>query len=106
VNHRDELELVISKTQLERSRRVPDWSRTFATAFLLKRGFLRKVDKDTVEFSSNLYPIIAKRLGQPLDQSESQPEFSTQATTQSTTSSISLVDDDVTDQAQVIARGR
>lgn len=63
VNHRDELELVITRSQLERSRRVSDWSRVFATAFLLKRGYLRKVDDDKVEFSSDLYPLVASRLG-------------------------------------------
>ena len=63
VNHRDELELVIAKSQLERSRRVSDWSRVFATAFLLKRGYLRKVDDNKVEFSSDLYPLVASRLG-------------------------------------------
>lgn len=63
VNHRDELELVITKSQLERSRRISDWSRVFATAFLLKRGYLRKVEDDKVEFSSDLYPLVARRLG-------------------------------------------
>lgn len=63
VNHRDELELVIVKSQLERSRRVSDWSRVFATAFLLKRGYLRKVDDNKVEFSAELYPLVASRLG-------------------------------------------
>jgi cell division protein FtsB len=63
VNHRDELELVIVKSQLERSRKVSDWSRVFATAFLLKRGYLRKVDDNKVEFSAELYPLVASRLG-------------------------------------------
>jgi hypothetical protein len=64
VNHRDELELVISKSQLEPSRKVSDWSRVLATAFLLKRGYLRKVDDNKVEFSADLYPLVASRLGQ------------------------------------------
>jgi hypothetical protein len=34
----------------------------FAVAFLLNRGYLRKISDKTVEFAPNLYPIIAKRL--------------------------------------------
>jgi hypothetical protein len=34
----------------------------FVVAFLLNRGFLRKVDRRSVEFAPNLYPIIADRL--------------------------------------------
>jgi hypothetical protein len=29
----------------------------------LKRGYLRKVDDNKVEFSSDLYPLVASRLG-------------------------------------------
>ncbi len=64
INHNDELEFVVEKTELERARRYSDWNRSFGAAFLLNRGFLRKVDNETVEFAPNLYPIIAERLGQ------------------------------------------
>jgi len=63
VNHNDELEMVIEKSELERARRYSDWARAFGAAYLLSRGYLRKVDDKTVEFAPNLYPIIAERLG-------------------------------------------
>ncbi|MGH8547434.1 MAG: hypothetical protein ACRERU_02290 [Methylococcales bacterium] len=63
INHNDELELVIEKTELERARKYSDWNRSFGAAYLLNRGYLRKVDDRTVEFAPNLYPIIAARLG-------------------------------------------
>ena len=62
INHNDELEFSIEKTELERARRVSDWSRMFAVAFLLNRGYLRKISRNRVEFAPNLYPIIAERL--------------------------------------------
>jgi len=62
INDDDELEFVIEKTELERARRYADWLRMFVVAFLLNRGFLRKVDRRSVEFAPNLYPIIADRL--------------------------------------------
>jgi hypothetical protein len=62
VNHNDELELVIEKTELERARKYSDWNRSFGAAYLLSRGYLRKVDERTVEFAPNLYPVIASRL--------------------------------------------
>jgi hypothetical protein len=62
VNDNDELEFIIEKTELERARRYADWLRMFVVAFLLNRGFLRKVDPRSVEFAPNLYPIIADRL--------------------------------------------
>lgn len=63
INHNDELELVIEKTELERARKYSDWNRSFGAAYLLSRGYLRKVDDRTVEFAPNLYPVIASRLG-------------------------------------------
>jgi hypothetical protein len=63
INHNDELELVIEKTELERARKYSDWNRSFGAAYLLNRGYLRKVDDRSVEFAPNLYPIIASRLG-------------------------------------------
>ncbi|MCI0666462.1 MAG: hypothetical protein L0Y43_00230 [Methylococcaceae bacterium] len=63
INHNDELELVIEKTELERARKYSDWNRSFGAAYLLNRGYLRKIDDRTVEFAPNLYPIIASRLG-------------------------------------------
>ena len=44
-------------------RRYSDWSRMFAVGLLLSRGFLRKIDKSTVEFAPNLYPLIAEKMG-------------------------------------------
>ena len=68
INGNDELEMVIEKTELERARRYSDWSRMFAVGFLLSRGFLRKVDARTVEFAPNLYPLIAERMGDKLQE--------------------------------------
>lgn len=62
INHNDELEFVIEKSELERSRRYSDWTRMFAVAFLLNRGYLRKMSERSVEFAPNLYPIIAERM--------------------------------------------
>lgn len=62
INRNDELQFVIEKSELERARRYSDWLRIFVVAFLLNRGFLRKVDERSVEFAPNLYPIISERL--------------------------------------------
>lgn len=60
INDNDELEFVFEKTELERAKRFPDWNRMFTVAFLLNRGFLRKVSERSVEFAPNLYPIMAE----------------------------------------------
>jgi hypothetical protein len=60
INGNDELEFVFEKTELERAKRYPDWNRMFTVAFLLNRGFLRKVSERSVEFAPNLYPIMAE----------------------------------------------
>lgn len=60
INKNDELEFVFEKSELERARRFPDWNRMFVVAFLLNRGFLRKVSDRSVEFAPNLYPIMAE----------------------------------------------
>lgn len=62
INRNDELQFVIEKSELERAKRYSDWLRMFVVAFLLNRGFLRKVDERSVEFAPNLYPIISERL--------------------------------------------
>jgi hypothetical protein len=62
INHNDELEFSIEKTELERARRVSDWGRMFAVSFLLNRGYLRKISDSTVEFAPNLYPVMAERM--------------------------------------------
>jgi hypothetical protein len=62
INQNDELEFQIEKTELERARRYSDWTRMFAVAFLLNRGYLRKISNKSVEFAPNLYPIISDRL--------------------------------------------
>ncbi|MGZ8164041.1 MAG: hypothetical protein ACXW04_00870 [Methylobacter sp.] len=66
INENDELEMVIEKSEIERAKRYSDWSRMFAVGFLLSRGFLRKIDKRSVEFAPNLYPLIADRMGAKL----------------------------------------
>lgn len=67
INNNDELEFQIERTELERARHRPDWTRMFAVAFLLNRGYLRKISANKVEFAPNLYPIIANRLQTRLD---------------------------------------
>jgi len=62
INENDELEFQIERSELERARRVPDWTRMFAVAFLLNRGYLRKISEKKVEFAPNLYPVIAGRM--------------------------------------------
>ncbi len=77
INHNDELEMMIEKSELERARRYSDWSRSFGAAYLLNRGYLRKVDDKTVEFAPNLYPIIADRLGNGESGGTSNSEYRT-----------------------------
>ena len=62
INKNDELEFIIERTELERARRFSDWSRMFAVALLLNRGYLRKMSDRAVEFAPNLYPLIAERM--------------------------------------------
>ena len=62
INRNDELEFSLERTELERARRVSEWHRMFAVAFLLNRGYLRKMNGKRVEFAPNLYPIVAERL--------------------------------------------
>ncbi len=68
INANDELQMVIEKTELEKARRYSDWSRMFAVGLLLNRGFLRKIDHRTVEFSPNLYPLIAEKMSEKITQ--------------------------------------
>jgi len=60
--------MVIEKTELEKARHYSDWSRMFAVGLLLNRGFLRKIDHKTVEFSPNLYPLIAEKMSDKINQ--------------------------------------
>lgn len=62
INRNDELEFSLERTELERARRVSEWHRMFSVAFLLNRGYLRKMNGKRVEFAPNLYPIVAERL--------------------------------------------
>jgi hypothetical protein len=62
------VEIVIEKTDIERARHYVDWPRMFAVGLLLSRGFLRKVDDRRVEFAPNLYPLIAEKMGDKLQQ--------------------------------------
>ncbi len=64
INENDELQMIIEKTAIEKAKRYSDLSRMFAVGLLLNRGFLRKIDHRTVEFSPNLYPLIADRMGE------------------------------------------
>ncbi|MCK5478056.1 MAG: hypothetical protein KAI44_03995, partial [Methylococcales bacterium] len=68
INENDELQMVIEKTEIEKARRYSDWSRMFAVGLLLNRGFLRKIDHKTVEFAPNLYPLIAEKMGDKINQ--------------------------------------
>ncbi len=68
INENDELQMVIEKTEIEKARRYSDWSRMFAVGLLLNRGFLRKIDYRTVEFAPNLYPLIAEKMGDKINQ--------------------------------------
>ena len=68
INENDALEMVIEKTEIERARRYVDWPRMFAVGLLLSRGFMRKIDERTVEFAPALYPLIAEKLGDRLQQ--------------------------------------
>lgn len=78
INENDELEMIIEKTEIERARRYSDWSRMFAVGFLLSRGFLRKIDHRTVEFAPNLYPLIADRMGEKLQQIKYQTQIASE----------------------------
>jgi hypothetical protein len=60
INRDDELEVVIEKTELERARRISDRTRMFVVAMLLSRGYLRKVNRRTVEYAPTLYPVLAE----------------------------------------------
>lgn len=74
INANDELEFVIEKTEIERARRVSDWHRMFSVAFLLNRGYLRKMSERSVEFAPNLYPIIAERMANELKAEPAPPK--------------------------------
>lgn len=63
INSNDELEILIEKTGLERARRISDRTRMFVVAMLLSRGYLRKVNRRSVEFAPNLYPVLAEYMG-------------------------------------------
>jgi hypothetical protein len=68
INENDAVEIIIEKTDIERARHYVDWPRMFAVGLLLSRGFLRKVDDRRVEFAPNLYPLIAEKMGDKLQQ--------------------------------------
>jgi len=68
INDNDELQMVIEKTNIEKARRYSDLSRMFAVGLLLNRGFLRKLDHRTVEFAPNLYPLVAEKMGDKINQ--------------------------------------
>jgi len=78
INENDELEMIIEKTNIEKARRYSDWSRMFAVGLLLSRGFLRKIDKSTVEFAPNLYPLIAAKMGDKIAKLRAEAELARQ----------------------------
>ncbi|MDP1664879.1 MAG: hypothetical protein Q8L79_07090 [Methylobacter sp.] len=81
INKNDELEMTIEKTEMERAKRYSDWSRMFAVGLLLSRGFLRKIDDKTVEFAPNLYPLIAEKMGDKINQLKAGANITRQADT-------------------------
>lgn len=72
INENDAVEIIIEKTEIEKARHYVDWPRMFAVGLLLSRGFLRKVDDRRVEFAPNLYPLIAEKMGEKLQQIKAQ----------------------------------
>ncbi|KAF3977073.1 MAG: hypothetical protein HFP77_08685 [Methylococcales symbiont of Iophon sp. n. MRB-2018] len=68
INNNDELQMVIEKTDIEKARKYSDLSRMFAVGLLLNRGFLRKLDHRTVEFAPNLYPLMAEKMADKINQ--------------------------------------
>ena len=44
----------------------------FAVGFLLSRGFLRKINKRSVEFAPNLYPLISERMSAQIQEIKNQ----------------------------------
>ncbi len=68
INENDELQMVIEKTELEKARGYSDWTRMFAVGLLLNRGFLRKIDDRTVEFAPTLYPLVAEKMVDKINQ--------------------------------------
>lgn len=81
INENDELQMVIAKTEIEKARRYSDWSRMFAVGLLLNRGFLRKIDDRTVEFAPNLYPLVAEKMSDKINQLRVASSNSTQVET-------------------------
>ncbi|HIG64493.1 MAG TPA: hypothetical protein EYQ43_02770 [Methyloprofundus sp.] len=80
INENDELEMNIEKSNIEKARRYSDWSRMFAVGLLLSRGFLRKIDKNTVEFAPNLYPLIAAKMGDRITKLRAEAQQARQVT--------------------------
>jgi len=72
INENDAVEIIIEKTEIEKARNYVDWPRMFAVGLLLSRGFLRKVDERRVEFAPNLYPLLAEKMGDKLQQIKAQ----------------------------------
>ncbi|HIF55112.1 MAG TPA: hypothetical protein EYQ57_08130, partial [Methylococcaceae bacterium] len=68
INKNDELQMVIERTNIEKARRYSDLSRMFTVGLLLNRGFLRKLDHRTVEFAPNLYPLVAEKMSEKINQ--------------------------------------
>jgi hypothetical protein len=80
INENDALEMVIEKTEIERARKYVDWPRMFAVGLLLSRGFMRKIDDRTVEFAPTLYPLIAEKMSDKLQQIKVRSKSATETT--------------------------
>jgi len=80
INENDALEMVIEKTEIERARKYVDWPRMFAVGLLLSRGFMRKIDDRTVEFAPTLYPLIAEKMSDRLQQIKMRSKSDTETT--------------------------
>lgn len=60
INKRDQLELIIEKSSIEKADGYDDSARMFIAALLLNSELSKKVDADKVEFTPTFYPIIAQ----------------------------------------------
>ncbi len=59
VNHNNQLDFRLSKTEIERNAGVNDGERMFWATALLNRGFLKRVDASRAEFGPRLYAVVS-----------------------------------------------
>ncbi|MDQ1318481.1 MAG: hypothetical protein QG588_2143 [Candidatus Poribacteria bacterium] len=70
LNSHDQLQIELNKTALEEDQGYNDGFRKLVIALLLNRGYLRRVNKDYVEFTPRLYDIILEQI--EIDQAHSE----------------------------------